>query len=171
MADAEEKTLSASQSQETVEVEKRETVEEEMNVDIEQLPEESSGSNPEGEEETSDFEQNLEHLVKILQLPINTLQSVAESEQGKFMIEKIVEHLNEKYSEIEDYESALNEVTVSMSQLSSEFAFIYSSYTYCCCSLWAHVSLVSLARNTFCKGGKQKMRLHACEMSASWSGF
>lgn len=66
--------------------------------------------------ETDESEQNYQQLGRSLELPMEKLRSIGESEEGKLVLDKVVQHLNEKYNEIEDYESALNDFAENMNQ-------------------------------------------------------
>lgn len=70
-----------------------------------------SSTAPDEAEESLDIK-----LARILELPQTTLQAMAESEDGRLLLEKVAEHLDGKEEEIKEYEGALKELTLSMTQ-------------------------------------------------------
>lgn len=97
-----------------------EFAEEEVVETEEVVSEESSYIDVQVEEPAGDLEQSLDALVCNLALPEDTLRLVASTGEGKLLLEKVEERLNEKNREIEEYESALNDFTQSMSQQACE---------------------------------------------------
>lgn len=73
-------------------------------------------------EVSEDREQFLGSFVRSLELPLDTLQLVSASEEGKLLLEKVEECLALKSREVEEYESALNDFTQSMAQQTCELA-------------------------------------------------
>ena len=65
--------------------------------------------------------QDLGDLVQALQLPLDSLQLVAASEQGSLVLDRVREQLLQKNRELEEYESALNDLTQSMNQQACEW--------------------------------------------------
>lgn len=97
-----------------------EEVEEEIEEEDEEAdevpPEESSDSVPAAEAEES-YE---ERLAASLELPLEVLEAVGQTEQGKLLLEKVIEHFEEKDGQIEDYQATLNDFTQSMNQQHGE---------------------------------------------------
>ena len=104
-----------------------------MSEEEEAVPEQEEG---EGEEEAEvlspgssgegslvapdDIEEGLAKLASNLEVPLTTLQAMAESEDGMLLLSKVAEHLDEKENDIKEYEGALKELTLSITQQQAE---------------------------------------------------
>lgn len=73
-----------------------------------------------------DLGKNMSFLAGVLQLPIETFQSLAANEEGKSVLQKVCKCLGDKNSEVEDCESSLKVATENRDQLLSKwFVLLY----------------------------------------------
>ncbi len=89
-----------------------------MEEAVEVIPDESSDTNP--AEESESPEDKLHRFGHSLELPLEVLEAVGETDQGKLLLQKVIDHLEEKDSQIEEYQSTLNDFMQSMSQQNGE---------------------------------------------------
>lgn len=86
----------------------------EETVEISLVEGEGSDSNLTAESETS--ENKFHRFGQSLDFPEEVLEAVAETDQGKLLLDKVIEHLEDKDRQIEEYQSALNDFVQNMSQ-------------------------------------------------------
>lgn len=76
----------------------------------------SSGSDV----ESNDWEESLQGLSRSLELPVETLQAIGGSEEGKLLLQKVVQHNTAKESELEEYENTVKDLTQTLSSQQQE---------------------------------------------------
>lgn len=111
-----------------------EVVEEEAEVPATIVSSQSSLDGDIASVEPNGWEESLQALSLSLELPVETLQAIGGSEDGKLLLQKVVQHNTAKESELEEYENTVKDLTQTLSSQQQEgiprWCALYRTHNY-----------------------------------------